>query len=307
VTILSAPSELRPAGRKVCLAIGFFDGVHLGHQQIIRQTISDARQHDAIAVCVTFDHHPNTVVAPERVPPLIYPLSKKLRTIASLEVDHLWLIHFDKAFSELSGELFVRRLAQEFGRIQSVCVGANFLFGHKRGGNVDLLKTQGADLGFTVHGMAALALDGLAVSSTRIRDTIQAGDLDAASQMLGRTYSLAGRIVHGDGAGRRLGFPTANLDVDGLALPPKGVYAVRAMAGDKSWRGVLNIGTRPTLRHPQPRLQAEAHLLEFSGDLYDQELEVVLLEKLRDEKQFGSLTELAEQIARDIRDAESRF
>jgi len=307
VKIIHAPSELRPAGPKVCLAIGFFDGVHLGHQQIIRQTISDARQHDAIALVVTFDRHPNTVVAPQRVPPLIYSLSKKLRTIESLQVDDLWLIHFERAFSEQSGEMFVRRLVAEFGRIQSICVGANFVFGHKRGGNVDLLKRLGTELDFTVHGVAALALDGLAVSSTRIRNAIQAVDLDTASQMLGRAYSLAGQVIHGDGAGRQLGFPTANLDVSGLVLPPGGVYAIRAITDGKAWRGVANIGTRPTLQNPQPQLQVEAHLLDFSGDLYGQELELILLEKLRNEKKFRSLPELADQIALDIREAQSRF
>ena len=170
--IIDSPGELHPAGRKVNLALGFFDGVHLGHQQIIRQSVSDARQHEAIGLVITFDHHPNTVVAPQRVPPLIYSLAKKLRTIAALQADALWLIHFDKAFSELSGEEFVHRLVREFGSIQSVCIGSNFVFGHRRGGNVDLLRKLGEELGFTVHGLAAVALDGNPVSSTRIRDAI---------------------------------------------------------------------------------------------------------------------------------------
>ena len=190
--IIHAASELQPKGRKVCLAIGFFDGVHLGHQQIIRQTISDARQHEALALAVTFDRHPSTVVAPNRVPPLIYSLPQKLRVIGSLGVDALLLIHFDRPFSEQTGEAFIRGLARDLGQIQSLCVGNAFTFGHKRGGNVALLKTLGAELHFTVHGMAAVSLDGKVVSSTRIRETIKAGDLDAASQMLGRAYSLAG-------------------------------------------------------------------------------------------------------------------
>ena len=172
--VIHAADELKPAGRKVCLAIGFFDGVHLGHQQIIRQTITDARQHEAIALVVTFDRHPNTVVAPSRVPPLIYSLPRKLRTIESLGADTLLLIHFDKAFSEQTGEGFIRALARDLGHVQSLCVGANFVFGHKRGGNVDLLKKLGAELKFTVHGMAAVSLDGRAVSSTRIREAIRA-------------------------------------------------------------------------------------------------------------------------------------
>jgi riboflavin kinase/FMN adenylyltransferase len=305
--IIHTADELKPDGRKVCLAIGFFDGVHLGHQQIIRQTITDARRHEAIALVITFDLHPNTVVAPSRVPPLIYPLPRKLRAIESLGADTLLLIHFDKAFSEQTGEGFVRGLARDLGHVQSLCVGANFVFGHKRGGNVDLLRRLGAELKFTVHGMAAVSLDGRAVSSTRIREAIRAGDLDGVSQMLGRAYSLAGTVVRGDGLGQQLGFPTANLDATGLALPPHGVYAVHAEAGGKTYRAVLNIGLRPTLQNPNPQLRVEAHLIDFAGELYGQELEVAFVDKLRAETKFPSLAELRQQIARDILEAQLRF
>jgi len=307
VKLIHAASQLRPAGQKVCLAIGFFDGVHLGHQQIIRQTVSDARQHDATALVLTFDCHPNTVVAPNRVPPLIYSLSQKIRAIAELGADAAWVIHFDRPFSEQPGETFIRGLARDFGSLQSICVGANFVFGHHRGGNVELLKRLGRELGFTVHGLAAVSLDGQPVSSTRIRDAVRSGDLDAAGQMLGRAYALAGKVVRGDGLGKKLGFATANLDVTGLALPPKGVYAARAALATGSWRAVLNIGTRPTLRKPDPQLQVEVHLLSFDGDLYGQELEVTLLERLREERKFESLGELQNQITRDILAAQGRF
>jgi len=305
--IIHAARELKPAGRKVCLAIGFFDGVHLGHQQVIRQTLTDARQHDALALVVTFDRHPNTVVAPDRVPPLIYSLPQKLRAIESLGADTLLLIRFDQAFSEQSGEAFVRGLVSDLGRIQSLCVGANFVFGHKRGGNVELLRKLGADLSFTVHGLAAVSLDGHTVSSTRIRKEIQGGDLDRVSQMLGRAYSLAGTVMRGDGLGHQLGFPTANLDITGLALPPQAVYAVLAETGGKSYRAVLNIGHRPTLQNPNPQLRVEAHLIDFTADLYGQELEVAFVERLRGEKKFASLGDLREQIAQDILNAQMLF
>jgi riboflavin kinase/FMN adenylyltransferase len=295
--IIHAARELKPAGRKVCLAIGFFDGVHLGHQQVIRQTLTDARQHDALALVVTFDRHPNTVVAPDRVPPLIYSLPQKLRAIESLGADTLLLIRFDQAFSEQSGEAFVRGLVSDLGRIQSLCVGANFVFGHKRGGNVELLRKLGADL----------SLDGHTVSSTRIRKEIQGGDLDRVSQMLGRAYSLAGTVMRGDGLGHQLGFPTANLDITGLALPPQAVYAVLAETGGKSYRAVLNIGHRPTLQNPNPQLRVEAHLIDFTADLYGQELEVAFVERLRGEKKFASLGNLREQIAQDILNAQMLF
>jgi riboflavin kinase / FMN adenylyltransferase len=305
--VIHAAQELKPEGRKVCLAIGFFDGVHLGHQQVIRQTLTDARQHEAIALVITFDRHPNAVVAPSRVPPLIYSLPQKLRAIEALGADTVLLIRFDKAFSEQTGEAFVRGLACELGHIQSLCVGANFVFGHKRGGNVELLKKLGAELNFAMHGMAAVSLDGQAVSSTRIRAAIRAGDLDSVSQMLGRAYSVAGTVVRGDGLGQQLGFPTANLDTAGLALPPHGVYAVHAETGGRTCRAVLNIGQRPTLQSPNPQLRVEAHLIDFAGDLYGQEVEVVFVEKLRAEKKFGSLGELRHQIAQDILDAQMRF
>jgi riboflavin kinase / FMN adenylyltransferase len=305
--LIRAANELNAGNRKVCLAIGFFDGVHLGHQQIIRQTIADARQHGALALVITFDQHPNTVVAPARVPPLIYSLPQKLRAIESLGPDATLLIHFDKAFSQKTGESFIRELAAAWSGIQSICVGANFTFGHKRGGNVELLKKLGAELKFSVHGMAAVSLDGRTVSSTRIREAIRAGDLDAASQMLGRAYSIAGRVMEGDKLGHKLGFPTANIDPDGLALPPSGVYAIHAIARGKTHRAVLNIGTRPTLGNPNPSIRIEAHLLDFTGNLYGEELEIVFAEKLRDEQKFPSLDELKAQIARDIEHAKIVF
>ena len=305
--LIHSPHELLSGGRKVSLAIGFFDGVHLGHQQIIRQTITDAAQHQAIPLVVTFDQHPNAVVAPQHVPPLIYSLPQKLRTINSIGADTILLLHFDKGFSQQTGEAFIRGLAGDLGLIQSICVGANFVFGHKRGGNVQLLKKLGAELNFTVHGLAAVSLDSKAVSSTRIREAIAAGDLDDASQMLGRAYSLAAVVARGDGLGRQLGFPTANLDASGLALPPHGVYAALARANGEPCRAVVNIGVRPTLKNPKPELRVEAHLLDFQRDLYGQELELIFVEKLRDEKKFDSLDALRSQITADIAEAQHRF
>lgn len=305
--VIHNAKELDRGKHKVCLAIGFFDGVHLGHQQIIRQTIADARQHDALALAITFDCHPSTVVAPHRAPPLIYPLPRKLRVIESLGIDSLLLIHFDKPFSEQPGEAFIRSLAGEPGGIQSLCVGANFTFGHKRDGNVALLKRLGAELGFTVHGMAAVSLDSRVISSTRIREAVRAGDLDQAGQMLGRSYSLSGTVVPGDGLGRQLGFPTANLDVRGLVVPPTGVYAAQAMIGDRSFAAVVNLGHRPTVQDPDSQLRAEAHLLDLQADLYGKDLDLVFVEKLRDEEKFSSLVDLKEQIARDVALARSRL
>jgi riboflavin kinase / FMN adenylyltransferase len=305
--IIRAAKELESNGRKICLAIGFFDGVHLGHQQIIRQTLADAHQHDALALVLTFDRHPNSVVAPDKVPPLIYSLPQKLRAIESFGVETTLLIHFDKKFSEQTGEAFVRNLARESGKIHSVCVGADFVFGYKRGGSVALLKKLGGELGFSVHGLAAVSLDGETVSSTRIRDLIRAGELDAAGQMLGRPYAICGKVVEGDKLGQKLSFPTANLDAANLILPPNGVYSGCTKWNGKFYRVALNIGFRPTVATGKLGLRVEAHLLDFHGELYGRELEIEIGEKLRDEKKFASLDELKKQIARDVAAARKKF
>lgn len=307
MNVLQAPAQLKPAGRKVCVAIGVFDGVHLGHRQVIRQTLADAEQHEAMAVVATFDRHPNSVVAPDRVPPLIYSLPQKLRAIAGLGVDATWLIRFDEAFSRQTGEAFVRELARGFGHLHSICVGGEFTFGHQRSGNVALLRKLGGELRFSVHGLAAVSLDGQPVSSTRIREAIRSGELDAASQMLGRGYSLAGIVVKGDQLGRQLGFPTANIEAQGLVLPPDGVYAVHARKGDNLYRAVLNIGVRPTVSTTTRARQVETHLLDFDGNLYGEELEITFVEKLRPEQKFRSPAALRQQIARDIEQARQSF
>jgi riboflavin kinase / FMN adenylyltransferase len=256
---------------------------------------------------VTFDRHPNAVVAPDRVPPLIYRLPQKVRAIESLGADSLLLIHFDETFSRQTAEAFVRSLAPGQRRVQSVSVGADFVFGYKRGGDVRLLRQLGQELGFGVHAIAAVSLDGKAVSSTRIREAIASGDLDLAGQMLGRAYSIYGTVVRGDQVGKSLGFPTANLDVTGLILPPRGVYAAHARLGNQQHRAVVNIGIRPTLRDASPQVRVEAHLLDFQSVVYEQELELTFVAKLRDEQRFDSLDALKAQIGKDVETARTMF
>jgi len=302
-----SPEDFRSGGRKVSMAIGMFDGVHLGHQQLIRQAVADAEQHEGAAVVVTFDRHPNSIVAPGRVPPLIYSEAQKLRAIEGLGADAVVIIPFTPDFSQQPAESFVRLLASRFTPLHSVCVGDSFVFGHRRNGNVSLLQQLGRDLHFVVHGIAAVALDHEVVSSTRIREAIRAGDFNAALQMLGREYALCGRIVRGDELGRKLGFPTANLDVADLLVPPHGVYAAHAYAEGHRHRAVVNIGVRPTLGNDSPQLRVEAHLLDFDGDLYGRDMELTFVEKLRDEQKFSTLEELRGQIARDIAAAREKF
>lgn len=298
--LIHAANELGNGSRKVCLSIGVFDGVHLGHQQIIRQTVSDARQHDAYSLVVTFDKHPAAIIAPDKTPPQIFSRQQKLRAIESLGAEAMLEIPFDKNFSEKTGEVFIRELARDLGKIFSICVGADFVFGHQRSGNVALLKKLGAEIGFQVHGHAAVSLDGEKISSTRIREAIRLGDLDAASQMLGRPYAICGVVVVGDKLGRQLGFPTANLETNNLVFPPNGVYAASVAVDGKIFQAALNIGVRPTIATGKPELRVEAHLLNFDGDLYGRELEVEVGASLRAEKKFSSLAELKNQIAQDV-------
>jgi riboflavin kinase / FMN adenylyltransferase len=300
MNVFHAPAELPGAPRRVCAAIGVFDGVHLGHQQVIRQTIADAGHHEAVSVVITFDRHPNAVVAPHAVPPAIYSLPQKLSAIAALGTDATLVIPFDEDFSRRTAESFITQLIHDFGSVRSLCVGREFTFGRRRQGNVALLERMGAAHGFKVHGLASVSLDGQVVSSTRIRQCIQAGNLDAASQMLGREYELSGTVTPGDQLGRQLGFPTANLDIQGLATPPSGVYAVHARLGEQRWRGVANLGSRPTVAGGNGALKLEVHLLDFHEEIYGAPMTVQFLQHLRPELKFDSLEELREQIERDI-------
>lgn len=300
--LIHQAGDLKTGGRKVSVGIGMFDGVHLGHQQVLKQTLSDARQHNGVSLAITFDRHPSSIVAPPKAPRLIYSLPQKLREIEALGIDAIWLIEFTREFSRQSGEQFVRNLAASMARLKSqiygVCVGSTFTFGHQRSGNVDLLKTLGAEWGFQVHGLSAVSLAGEIVSSTRIRECITSGDLDGASQMLGRTYSISGKVTRGDKLGRKLGTPTANIDIAGLITPPTGVYAVQARIGQTLYPAVANLGVRPTVENSST-LRFEVHVLDFEGDLYEQELEISFGEFIRGEQQFSGLEELKSQIERD--------
>jgi riboflavin kinase / FMN adenylyltransferase len=299
VQLIHRAADLNAGGRKVSVGIGMFDGVHLGHQQVLKQTLADARQHNGISLAITFDRHPATILNPAKAPRLIYSLSQKLREIQGLGIDAILLIPFTREFSQRPGEQFVKELAEQLGNIYSICVGSSFTFGHKRSGNVDLLKHLGKELNFQVHGLAAVSLAGQIVSSTRIRERIAAGDLNAASQMLGRTYSVMGKVTHGDKLGRKLETPTANIDISGLVTPPNGVYAVQVRIGNDWKAGVANLGFRPTVNDPSPSLRFEVHLLDFEGDLYEQELEIAFADFIRGERKFADLDELKAQISRD--------
>lgn len=307
MNVIHTASDLNPGACPVSAAIGVFDGIHRGHQTVIQDTLDTAASRGGLAVIVTFDRHPAAILSPEHAPLLVYPLSKRLEVLESLGADAVYVIPFDKAFSELSAEQFIRNLARDFQNLRHISVGAGFTFGNGRLGNVALMETLGRELRFTVHGLAHSVLEDQPISSTRIREAIQSGDLAAASRMLGRPYSLSGPVIVGDRLGHKLGFPTANLDAEGLVLPPTGVYAARARVRDGSFQAVVNMGYRPTLKSPAPRLQIEAHLLDFDSDLYGETIELLFQARLRDEQRFPNLDALKAQIQKDIAQARSFF
>ena len=267
----------------------------------------DAHQLEAASLCVTFDQHPAKVIAPERAPRLIQNLSQRLSAIEALGVEAALVLPFDEVMSQIPAEAFIRGLHVDLGRIHSICVGAHFAFGHGRDGNLELLQQLGQDMKFVVHGLSNLSLDGETVSSTRIRAAIAEGQLDAAGQMLGREYALAGEVVKGDQRGSELGFPTANLDITDLCTPRKGVYAAHAEVAGTTHRAAVNIGLRPTVAEVEPTLHVEAHLLDFEGNLYGEVLTLTFVGKLRDEKPFDSLDALKAQIEKDIVQARYLF
>ncbi len=289
------------------LVVGNFDGVHLGHQAVLRQAVAHARASGLAASVLTFDPHPAGVVgggAPQR----LTTLERRAELVSALGIERMYVRRFDSAFAAWQPERFARDLVVGALRASIVFVGENFRFGAKRAGDLTLLRDLGAQLGFGVRVHAVASDDRGRYSSTRAREAVVAGDLEEVRRVLGRPHALTGVVAHGDERGRTIGVPTANLDAIPELLPPNGVYAVTAdRCGGAEQRflplahGVTNIGVRPTVGGS--RLSIETYLLDFDGDLYDARLRLHLVARLRDEKRFGSLDELKAQIARDVADA----
>lgn len=293
-------AHLRSFASKTCLAIGVFDGVHRGHQTVINTALDDARCSGASAVAVTFDPHPARILAPERAPLLLTSTAHKLALIRGLGVNVCVVIKFDRAFADTLAEEFLRRVVGGAPGLQAVCVGEGFRFGKGRAGTVALMRDFSGRHGFRLHEMPSVRLEGVVISSTAVRQAVATGRLADAEAMLGRPFSILGTVVRGDGRGRTLGYPTANLDRHNEVLPPNGVYAVRAAIAGTLRPALLNIGLRPTVRETQRAPLAELHVLDFTGDLYGSDVEVFFETRLRDEKRFSSLQDLRSQIARDV-------
>jgi riboflavin kinase/FMN adenylyltransferase len=314
---LSTLAELRQQCPQPCVAIGVFDGVHVGHQAVIRQAIVDARARSGTAVVLTFDPHPQTVLQPDKAPALLTSTAHKLRLIAELGVDACVVLKFDQAFAALTPEEFINRLCQSADRLQTICVGTRFHFGHSRAGNIRLIEQLAPRYGYTAREIEPVKVGEHLVSSTAIRQHLRQGHLDVAAAMLGRPYSVLGTVEHGDHLGQQLGFPTANVNPHHEALPPYGVYAVRAQIVEQASRlfpasstnrrdacstypGIANLGHRPTVTGDSGARRLEVHLFDFDRDLYGTEIEVIFIQKIRDEQKFASLEALKTQIATDI-------
>lgn len=305
MTLLHSISELSALPGPVALAIGVFDGVHLGHQAVIGAATERAAKHGGTAAVLTFDPHPMRVLRPEQAPRSLCCIRHQIRILGRLGVSHLVTCKFDKSFAATSAEDFIAALAESCHPLGFISVGFSWRFGARGAGNIHLLMDAGQRLGFGVYGVPPVCIDGEVVSSTAIREAVRTGDFAKSSRLLGRDYSVLGNVVQGRQLGRTIGVPTANLQVAAEQLPPAGVYAVRALIDGVWQNGVANLGHRPTVVADETNLTLEVHLLDFDRDLYGQETEVSFIRHLRDEQKFPGLEELKAQIAKDISAARS--
>lgn len=275
------------------VAIGNFDGVHPGHQTVLRA----ARETGTPLAVLTFSPHPREYFDPTCAPLSIYPLRRKLELLAQEGVGQVYLARFDAAFAALSPAAFVQRVLLEKLGARHVVTGEHFIFGQGRAGNAAILAQETARhcIGYTP------VADAAGYSSSSVRHALKAGDMQAAARGLSRSYTIEGHVMHGDKRGRQLGFPTANIGLNGIVKPMHGVYAVRVHASKQILNGVANLGTRPSVGGLEPRL--EVHCFDFKGDLYGQRLKVELLHNLRPEQRFESLEALTAQIAHDCASA----
>jgi len=286
--------------KPVVLALGNFDGVHKGHQHLISEAIKEAKQSGGSSVVMVFDPHPRKVLSQES-PLLLTTIEQKASILAEMGLDYLVITPFTKEVASWSPEYFVDHIILETFNASTVYVGYNYYFGRGASGDARLLQQLGEQKGFAVRIIDPVMVSGQVVSSTLVRKCLEEGDVEAAYAFTGRLPVLTGKVQRGEG--RDIKFPTANLDFDPeMARPGRGVYAARAIVDGKSHDAVVNIGQKPTFHEEYP-VVAEAHILDFDGNLYDKNITVMLVKKLRDERKFPSREDLIQQIERDIQNA----
>lgn len=282
----------------LAIAIGVFDGVHVGHQALIRQAAEHAKQRGGTALAATFDPLPIQALAPGAPPSALSDAEGRVRLLHAAGADNVVVFHFTKELAAMSADEFMRRLAAA-GEVRQIFVGEDFQFGHDRGGNVRTLAAAGPTHGFEVVVASPVKQAGEVVSSTRIRNALLAGDVENAARLLGRPYTVRGTVVHGAKRGRALGFPTLNLAVPPERLLPRdGIYAMTVNVRDEHVAAAASLGVRPTFGGGDRVL--EAYLLDWQGDVYGDVIEAAFVKRIRDELRFASAEELSEQIARDV-------
>ena len=287
--------------RSSIVTIGNFDGLHLGHQALIRLCQSLAGERHSVAV-VTFEPLPAAWFRPDAAPARLMSIRQKLTVLSDLGVDLVWLLRFNQALASTDAENFVQSVLVDTLAAKTVVVGEDFRYGKGRQGDIDSLRRSGEKLGFDLHVVPMIDIDACRASSSNIRENLAAGDLKQAAHLLGRPFRMAGRVIGGRQLGRQLGYPTANIRLAAAPSPLQGVFAIRARWGDGAWRdGVANLGTRPAVGGEG--FLVEAHLFDFEGDLYGQRLEIEYVKKLRDEAHFKDIDDLVVQMREDERQA----
>ncbi len=292
--------------RPTVLTLGVFDGLHLGHQLIIRTVVERASEVAAVPTVITFDPHPRAVLHPDSAPPLLQTLDQKVEGFGVLGIEQTIVVRFDEAFSQTPAEDFLRDVVKERLHAKEVYLGCGFAFGHDREGNIELLRRVSQELGFFADEVPEVRFRGHRVSSSRIRELLAAGKVNLARRLLGRPYGVEGRVERGSERGQVLGFPTANLHPRNRVIPRNGVYVTGALIEGKWRRSVTNIGVRPTFE-TDAEPSVETFVMDWAGDLYGDVIRVRFLHRLRDERKFGSIEELKTQIDRDVKRAQSYF
>lgn len=291
----------------VAVTIGNFDGVHLGHQAMLERLVGHARAHGLGSCVITFEPHPREFFTPEQAPVRLTSLREKLELYARYEIDWVHVFRFDQSFAAVSAEDFVTRFLFNGMRAKWILVGDDFRFGARRAGDFELLKAQGTARDVAVCAMDSVVIEGHRVSSTAVRTALAQGRLEWAARLLGRPYSISGRVVDGDKLGKQLGFPTANIQLKHNRPPLSGIFAVELCGLEGGPRaGVASLGVRPTVKaHGAPTL--EVHIFDFEEKIYGQHVRVDFFHKLRDEEKYDSLEALVAQIGRDVDDAKNYF
>jgi riboflavin kinase / FMN adenylyltransferase len=306
--VIHFPDDQRPSRwAHPVLALGNFDGVHRGHQKILERLRRVALERGATSVVMTFDPHPPRVVRPDKAPLLLMTKAQKLDAIAAAGIQGAAILRFTPEISRWDPETFVTTILVDWLQVSEVWVGANFLFGHDRAGNFSLLRALGARYGFKAEKIDPIRYKDFVVSSTRVRRLVAEGRVDEAGALLGHQYYVDGTVVRGDGRGKTIGFPTANLCTDNELLPPFGVYATMTTTADGVVRpSVTNVGVRPTV-DSSGRAAVETHIFNFDKDLYGGSIRVGFVQRLRDERMFESLAALRTQIGADCDRARALF